>query len=510
MQRSRPAAALILAFVASSAACTETQKSVDSAPPVQAAPAGAGDAGAAPPTPAAEEDAPSNEAIARVLAPWTGDLDGMLKRGHLRMLVAFSKTNYFLDKAQQRGLTYDAGQLLEAFLNERLKTKTVKLHVVYIPVSRDRIFDELARGRGDLAAAGLTITPDRQAVVDFAPPFLSNVREVVVTAADQPAVAHAEDLSGRTVHVRRSSSYFTSLAGLNRQLGASGRPPVTVVEAPEALEDEDLLEMVNAGLIPATIVNDHVAAFWTDVFDNLRVQPAHVRADGQIAWAIRKGTPQLREAVDTFVRANAQGSRHFNILYQRYLKNTAYVKNAATESEMRKFRQVRSLFERFGGQYDLPWLLLAAQGYQESQLDQRRQSPVGAVGVMQIKPSTAAGSPINITGVDASVEKNIQAGAKYLRFIVDQYYADEPMERIDKGLFAVASYNAGPARIAQLRRKAAALGLDENRWFGNVEVVAAREIGRETVTYVSNIYKYYVSYNLLMQEAQERQRVRGR
>ena len=507
MQRSRLAAALGIAFVASNAACTQTQQPAESAAPAQTAPAQADQAVTLPAV--ATDDAPNDEAIARVLAPWTGDLDGMMERRHVRMLVTFSKTNYFLDKAQQRGLTYDAGQLLEAFLNKRLKTKTVKLHVVYVPVSRDRIFEALASGRGDLAAAGLTITPESQSLVDFAPPFLTNTRELVVTAADQPAVTRAEDLSGRTVHVRRSSSYFDSLTALNRQLGASGQAPVAIVEAPEALEDEDVLEMVNAGLIPATVVNDHVAEFWSHVFDGIRVQPAHVRSDGQIAWAIRKGTPQLHEAVEAFVRANAKGSRDFNMIYQKYLKNTAYVKNSASESEMRKFRQVRAFFEKYGEQYDLPWLLLAAQGYQESQLDQRRKSPVGAVGVMQIKPSTAAGSPINITGVDASVDKNIQAGVKYLRFIVDQYYADEPMDRINKGLFAVASYNAGPARIAQLRRKAAAAGLDENRWFGNVEVVAAREIGRETVTYVSNIYKYYVSYNLVMQQARERQRARG-
>jgi membrane-bound lytic murein transglycosylase MltF len=155
----------------------------------------------------------------------------------------------------------------------------------------------------------------------------------------------------------------------------------------------------------------------------------------------------------------------------------------------------------------MPWLLLAAQGYQESELDQSVRSDAGAVGVMQIKPSTARGSPINITGVEASAEKNIQAGVKYLRFIMDRYYRDEPMDQLNRGLFAVASYNAGPARISQLRRKAKAMRLNPNVWFGNVEIVAAREIGRETVTYVSNIYKYYVSYSLVMRQAQERRRL---
>ena len=280
-----------------------------------------------------------------------------------------------------------------------------------------------------------------------------------------------------------------------------------IVAAPEALEDEDLLEMVNAGLMPATVVDEHLTDFWSQLFTKMRVTSVDVASGGKIAWAIRKGAPELRKVVDAFVRANPKGSKNFNLIYQRYLKNTAFVKSSSSESEMRKFQQLRGFFQKYGQQYSLPWLLLAAQGYQESELDQSVRSHAGAVGVMQIKPSTARGSPINITGVETSAEKNIQAGVKYLRFIMDQYYRKEPMDQLNRGLFAVASYNAGPARIAQLRRKAKAMRLDPNVWFGNVEVVAAREIGRETVTYVSNIYKYYVSYSLVMRQAQERQRV---
>jgi len=505
----------LIVVLAACTACTQPQKQSTTsgqqparAATDQAAATSPNAEAAQSPTPSGVADpAPSDEAIARVMAPWTGDLPGMAERRYVRMLVTFSRTNYFLDGPQQQGLTYEAGKLFEAFLNARLKIqKNHILHVVFIPVSRDRIFEELAKGRGDIAAAALTITPERRQKVDFATPFLTNVREVVVTAADQPPVARGADLSGRTVHVRRSSAYFESLTALNRSLAAAGKAPVKIVEAPEPLEDEDLLEMVNAGLVPATITDDYLAAFWAKVFDSIRVQPADVRSDAQIAWAIRKGTPQLHDAIEAFVRANPKGSTSFNVLYQKYLKNTAYVKNASSESEMQKFRQIRTFFEKYGQRYDLPWLLVAAQGYQESQLDQKRKSRAGAVGVMQIKPSTAAGPPINIKGVDASAEKNIEAGAKYLRFIVNQYYKDEPMDRVDKGLFAIASYNAGPARIAQLRKKAAATGLDPNKWFGNVEVIAAREIGRETVTYVSNIYKYYVAYNLVIEQKSARSR----
>ena len=327
------------------------------------------------------------------MVPWKGDLDGIVKRRQVRMLVTFSKTGYFIDKADQRGATYEAGRLFEEFLNQRLKSKTIRVHVVFIPVSRDRIFKDLAEGRGDIAAANLTITPDRRERVDFSAPLLEGVRERVVTAPDQPAVTTVDDLSGREIYVRRSSSYHASLTRLNASLRASGKSPVKIVAAPEALEDEDLLEMVNAGLMPATVVDEHLTDFWSQLFTKMRVTSVDVASDGRIAWAIRKGAPELRKAVDAFVRANSKGSKNFNLIYQRYLKSTAFVKSSSSESEMRKFQQLRGFFQKYGQQYSVPWLLLAAQGYQESELDQSVRSRAGAVGVMQIKPSTAAGFP---------------------------------------------------------------------------------------------------------------------
>jgi membrane-bound lytic murein transglycosylase MltF len=478
--------------------------------PPSAAPAAAPAASAQAPETREAAPAPSDAVIAAALAPWMGDLDGMVARRYIRVLVTFSKTNYFLDRGAQNGVTYDAGKLFEDFLNQRLRSKNIRVQLAFIPVSRDRLFQALAEGRGDIAAAGLTITPGRQARVDFSTPFATGVRQLVVTAANQPPVATAEDLSGREVHVRRSSAFHESLLALNATLTRAGKTPVRIVDASEQLEDEDVLEMVNAGLVPATIANDHIAEFWSRIFDQIRVQPAALRDDGQIAWALRRNTPQLLDAVNDFVAANSKGSLAFNVVFQKYFKNTKWVTNAASEAEMRKFKNAVAFFKKYGDQYDLPWLLVAAQAYQESTIDQNKRSSAGAVGVMQIKPSTAADAPISISGVDASVEKNVQAGTKYLRYIADRYFTDPSITRLDRGLFSVASYNAGPARIAQLRNKARAQGLNPNVWFGNVEVVAAREIGRETVQYVSNIYKYYLSYQLIQQQSDARARAKGR
>jgi membrane-bound lytic murein transglycosylase MltF len=284
-------------------------------------------------------------------------------------------------------------------------------------------------------------------------------------------------------------------------LKAKGKPPVHIIEADEQLEDEDILEMVNAGLVGTTVVDDHIARFWREVFDQIDVDDqVALRTDGEIAWAVRKDAPRLKAVLNKFALTHAKGSTFGNVIMKKYFGNANYVKRSASPEEQKKFRALVKFFRQYGKQYDLPYLLLAAQGYQESQLEQNRRSSAGAVGVMQIKPSTAEGAPVFIKGVDKDVEKNIQAGAKYLRWIVDEYYKDEPMTRVDKGLFALASYNAGAGRISGLRRKAKRMGLDENKWFQNVEVVVARDIGRETVQYVGNIYKYYVAYDLIVRQ----------
>jgi membrane-bound lytic murein transglycosylase MltF len=439
---------------------------------------------------------------------WTGDLDEMRRRRIIRVLVTYSKTFYFLDGAQQRGLTYEQLKGFEEFLNARLQTGPLKIHVVFVPVARDELLAWLVEGRGDLAAANLTVTPERRQLVDFGQPLMEDVREIVVSGPAAPRLSRPEDLAGREVYVRRSSSYHDSLQALNARLRQAGRRPVVIRLADENLEDEDILEMMSAGLVGITVVDDHKAEFWATVLPRLRLhREMAVRTGGDIAWAFRKGSPKLRALADTFVARAAEGSTTGNLLLRRYLRDNTWVRNPATQKEMRKFRATVGFFRKYADRYGFDHLMVAAQAYQESRLEQSLRSRAGAVGVMQIKPSTAAGPPIHIRNVQ-NVENNIHAGVKYLRFIVDEYFKDEPMDPVNRGLFAFAAYNAGPGRVAGLRRKAEASGLDRNRWFGHVERVAAREIGRETVQYVGNVYKYYVAYRMVAEQNKEKAEAR--
>jgi membrane-bound lytic murein transglycosylase MltF len=438
--------------------------------------------------------------------PFKADFDDLVKRRCIRVLTTYSKTNYFLDGAAQRGLTYEAVSAFDTEINKKLKTTPqTSVTVVIMPVARDQLLTGLVEGLGDIAAAELTVTPEREKLVDFSIPAATGVREVPVVGPGVAPPKSPEELSGREVSVRGSSSYFESLTLLNQKLKAAGKPPVTIRAADENLEDEDLLEMVSAGILPMVVVDEHKATFWSDVLPGLTACPsAAVRTGGSLAWAFRKGSPKLKQEINAFAQSHKMGTTFGNILLARYLKDNEWVKNPAAAAEMARFKQSIGYFKKYGQQYDFDYLLLAAQGYQESQLNQDKKSPRGAVGIMQVMPKTAAAPPILIPDVDKA-DRNVQAGVKYLRHINDTYFKDAKMDRINCGLFCFAAYNAGPARIAGLRKKAQASGLNPDVWFGNVEIVAAREIGRETVTYVRNIYKYYVAYKLIVEQAQQKQ-----
>jgi membrane-bound lytic murein transglycosylase MltF len=446
------------------------------------------------------------DALALESRKWTGDLDGMVKRRQVRALVVFSRTQYFVDKGRPHGTSYEALRAFEDRLNASRKLKHLKVHVLFIPTSRDDLLPALLDGRGDIAIGALTITPERQEQVDFSAPVYRGVNEIAVTGSRAPALASLDDLSGKDVFTRRSSSYWEHLEALNARFKQEGKPAVKLRAVPETLEDEDLLEMVNAGLLGIVVVDDYKAELWAKVFPGLRLHPeVAVHRDSELGWAIRKDSPLLKAELDRFVATHGQGTAFGNTVIKKYIRSTKFVKGATTQEEMTKFQRVVQLFRTYSDKYDLDYLLMMAQGYQESRLDQGAKSRVGAIGIMQIMPAT--GKELKVGDIK-QLEPNIHGGVKYVRFMVDQYFADEPMDRLNKGLFAFAAYNAGPGRIGQLRKEAARRGLDPNVWFNNVEVIAAERIGSETVTYVSNIYKYYIAYRLIAEEQAERQRAR--
>jgi len=442
-----------------------------------------------------------------VVKTWTGDLDGMVERRTIRVLITPTRTQYWFDRGHQIGSEYDLLTAFEGWINRRYQIKKhIKTRVVLIPTSRDDLIPGLVEGRGDIAAGVLTFTSDRAARVNFGGPFYRGVRQVAVTGPESPPVNTTDDLSGKRVLVRRSSAYWTSLEGLNRTFGAAGKAPVVLVPAHEDLRDDDILEMVGEGLADVTVVDRYKARLWAKVIPQLRVvEKAIVNDSGEVGWLIRKDSPRLEANIDSFALKYGQGTAFGNQLVKKYTGTTKFVKDARSPTAVKRFRATVDLFRKYGARYDLDYLMMLAQGYQESELKQSARSRVGAIGIMQVMPAT--GKSLKVGDI-TEAEPNIHAGVKFLRAMINEYFASEPMDSLNKMLFAFAAYNAGPGRVRGLRREAAKQGLDPNLWFNNVELIAAKRIGAETVGYVSNIYKYYIAYTLLEQQEELAERAR--
>ena len=413
----------------------------------------------------------------------------------------YGPTHYFLDGATERGIVARASRLFEQEVNRREGLRTRLVHVVFIPVFRSHLIQYLTDGLADIAAGDITITESRQTQVDFSEPVMRNAEEIVVTGPGAPAIRTIEELAGKEVYVQASSNTYLSLMKLNRVLEEKGLSPISIEVVDERLEPDEILEMVQAGLFPATVVARHLAEFWSQIFPDLTVRTDLVLASGQdIGWAFRKDSPKLAEVLNEFVRAHRHRTMFGNKTFRRYLQYTNWVRNTTATADQQRFDTALPHFKKYGQQYDLDPLLLAALGYQESRLDQSIRSPAGAIGVMQLLPST--GAALNVGNI-TQLGPNIHAGTRYLDKMINLVSGPE-VDSLNKVLLGLASYNAGQTRIRRLRRETEENGLDPNRWFYNVELAAAREIGRETVQYVRNVYKYYLAYRRV--EAKRAQR----
>ena len=430
----------------------------------------------------------------------------LLKTRVIRIAVAYSKTQYYVVKGVPRGATYEIGKAFEEYLNLKYpqKTKNIRTHVMFFAQPRDKLFTSLNEGSADIAAAALTITPERQKLADFSDPVAKGINQIAITGPQSPKLVTLDDLAGQDVFLRKSSSAWEHLERLNERFQKDGKPAIKLRAVPDNLEDEDLLEMVNAGLLSTTVVNDITAKLWSKLFTRLQLHSdIAVNTGGEFAWGMRKNSPQLMAAVNGFLKTHSQGTAFGDALIRKYSASTVMLKEATSAAAMKRFEETSETFRKYSAQYGMDYLLMMAEGYQESGLNQAAKSQVGAVGVMQLMPAT--GEQMKVGDIHQE-DANIHAGVKYFHSMVDKYYGNEPMDDVNKVLFTFAAYNCGPGRVKQLRAEAAQKGLDPNVWLGNVELIAAARVGTETVNYVSNIYKYYVAYKLIAIQEEERRK----
>jgi membrane-bound lytic murein transglycosylase MltF len=431
----------------------------------------------------------------RFAGRFTGDFDAMLDRRLIRLVVPHSPTLFFEDKGTIYGTAANSAQLFEEWVNRTFALRARPLTVPLTPVSRDKLFDTLLAGDGDIAGGDITITEERRKKVAFTMPVLRNVREIVVTGENVPEFDSVDALSGNEVAVGQSTSYYESLTKLNERLAAQSKPLVKITIVPDTLEPEDLMEMAAAGLLPATVGDDWVAGLWVQIIKGLRLHPkAALREGAEIGWAVRPDNPKLLAVFNRAVAEIAKNVNGWSDHTRSYVARLKQLHTAARGADLQRFHDTVEIFRRYAGQYRFDTLMLVAQGYQESRLDQNARSPVGAVGMMQLMPQTARALDV---GNIYKADPNIHGGAKLMAKLMDDYFKDVPFDEQNHTLFAFAAYNAGAGRIQSLRREAEAQKLDPNLWFNNVERVAAARVGQETVRYVRNIYKYYVAYKLI-------------
>ncbi len=434
--------------------------------------------------------------LSRLDDHWREDLPEMLQRRTIRVLTTYSPSTYFIFEGRSYGFEYSLLKDFETFINHRFRRKPTQTVLEFIPVPENLLIPCLQIGIGDMVAAGIRRPPQDIDGIDFTIPYLQNVSDVLITHRQAPAINLIEDLAGRRIHIQPAWQQSKTLRRIDARLLVTGRRPLNRTTTNGFLSSEDILELVNEGVIDLSIVESHIARLWSSVYPDIVIlEFPEISAHTPIAWAVRRDNPEFKASLDRFLRGRQRGSWFGNIYYRQYFKETRWVSNPLIPTDHAKFSRYAPLFRKYGSRYGFDWMLLAAIAYQESQMKNRRRSHAGAVGLMQVMPTTAGDANVDIDNI-WDPEQNVHAGSKYLALLRDVYFPAaeySPQERIH---FILAAYNAGPGKIARCRRLAVRMGNDPRKWFGHTELAARRLIGNETVRYVSNVSKYYMAYSL--------------
>ncbi|MUI55269.1 transglycosylase SLT domain-containing protein [Aliivibrio fischeri] len=432
---------------------------------------------------------------------YKGDYNEISKKGVIRVLVSMEVGFYQVSNGKPIGII---SEFLSHF-ERHLAKKNDHTHIRIIPVSDDDLIWSLKAGFGDIAVGHLAITKARLRHIDFSTPTIKDSEEWLITAKGHAPITELADLSGKEIWVKGSSSYFETLQNINDQLTSNNMAPMDVHFLEESLGDNEVLEMVENKLLPATVIENYRAILWKKIIPNIQYHEEFpLKQDINIAWAVRKNSPQLTNVVNQYITKIKKGSFLGNLIYKKYLNDEKWLAKILQTDNIDKLYELSDLFKHYSSMYNLDWQLTSALAYQESRLDNKAVSHKGAVGIMQVLPSTAKDKHVQIDNI-YTLENNIHAGIKYLSFVHKRYFDKPEISADDQLYFSLAAYNAGPAKIRRIRKKAQEQGYDPNVWFNNVELMALKYISKEPVHYVSNISRYYVIYKQIVQLKEQKE-----
>ena len=438
------------------------------------------------------------------------DLQGIRERGKLVVGADFSSTSYFIYRGQPMGYQYQMLQELANYLDLRLD--------VQVSGDIDEAFNELNEGDIDLIAMNLTVTADRKNKVAFTYPHSQtrqvlvqrmpeNYRQLHVSQLNDSLIRNQLDLAGKTVYVQKGSVYAERLRSLANEIGAE----IDIVTVP--VEAEQLVQMVARGEIEYTVADENVAAVNKTYFPILDVETA-VSFPQNLAWAVRKNSPDLKNEIDTWLKDFRKTSR-YAVIYNKYFRNhhTAnifssdyYVLGSGKIS--RYDEAVKRESERIG--WD--WRLVSSMIYQESRFNPKAVSWAGAFGLMQLMPATAGRFGVS---KNTSPESHIRAGVSFIKWL-EKRFENEIPDSLERTKFVLAAYNVGKGHVDDARRLAEKFGDDPDVWDDNVEkwllnksqpkyyrdpvVKHGYARGIETSNYVKEVIDRYEHYRNIVDE----------
>ena len=420
------------------------------------------------------------------------DLPGIQQKGVLRVLTRNNPATYFLWRGELLGFEYELARHFAERYNLRVE--------MVVPPSRDDLIPWLLEGKGDVIAASMTISTQREAQgVVFSKPYFK-ASEILVGRAKEPEgrLKRPEDLAARTVVVRRSSSYWQTIESLKKQ-----GLPMILKAAPEEFETEEIIAHVATGEYDLTVADSHLLDIELTWREDIRAM-FPVTDPEPHGWAVRATNPVLREAINQYLKKEYRGL-FYNITLKKYFKNARIIRTHVESRASRtgSLSPYDDLVQQYAERYGFDWRLIVAQMYQESRFDPDARSWAGAVGLMQVLPRTA--KSLGFSAV-RSPQEGIHVGVKYLNWVRDRFEPELPVE--DRMWFTLAAYNAGYGHVMDARRLARKLDLNPNRWFAHVEkamrLLSRRKYARqarhgycrgsEPVKYVRKIKERYEAY----------------
>lgn len=424
-------------------------------------------------------------------APQVRDLEQIRSSKVLRVLVNQSRNSSGEVKGEPVGIEYYRLRSFEHYLNARLEDGQ-RIELKIIPRAKEQLLGALQRGEGDLAAPGELLDPSVVGHVGESAPVRDQVALILVGRKGERRFSRPEQLSGRTVALTSASAAGAAIAQINQRLALRKRPPIKIEWVDSTLAVEDVLEMVQAGIYPLTVVEQPIAQRWARVMPRLRLDTRVQLGKPQpMRWYVRKDATLLLGAVDRFLQGyRAPGNQ--DAAFERIYRHQYRVHNPLARKDRQRLASLRPVLQKHGQAQQIDWLNLAALAFKESTLNPAARGTGGAHGLMQITPAAAQRVGVSNT---ATVDGNVQASARYLALIRRMFFASPKINERERMAFTLAAYNLGPERVQAMRAEARRRGLNGNQWFFQTERIAMEQVGMGPVNFVNSVNKYFLAFN---------------